>query len=594
MNDRGAVALAITVAGGALIAAPISWHFGLLGVLIALAWRRPLLLIAAAGLLATGLSAHATTGLRISAQTWRGQVEVVRVIRPAHGMAKFEVRAGGHHLTLTPPQGEGALVAATRPGDHLVVHGRVTPAVPIEERNRGRHVAGFLHATRLARGALPTWPWRVADRVHDAVRRLGRPLPDGQRALFDGFVLGDAGGQTAVQRADFAGSGLTHLLVASGENVAFLLTLAGPLLRRSGFRTRWCCTMALLIGFALVTGFEPSVLRAAVMAGIATTGTGMGRPTGSWRSLGLAVAALLLIDPFLVHSLAFGLSVGASVGIVAVAAPIANLLAGPVWLRRSIGVTAAAQVGVAPLLIGLPGGLPVATLPANALVAAPAGLVVIVGLPCLVVASFGIPGSGVAAWAPRALLGWIDGVARNAAALPLGRLEAIEVVISVVGLAVALAAHRLGRRRIAACAGGLALVACLWPAVRALGGPTSGNPVEGLVILRRGRTTIVVLTGSVPAEALLEGVSGAAVSHADLVVVPRGDRSDRTTLVVLSHRCSIGRVLTPRSIAAVRWPVDVAHMGERRRVGDATIDVVLDHPVLSVRIEPSGGGGDPG
>ena len=94
------------------------------------------------------------------------------------------------------------------------------------------------------------------------------------------------------------------------------------------------------------------------------------------------------------------------------------------WLRTSIGVTAAAQVGIAPLLLGLPGGLPVATLPANALVAAPAAFVVVVGLPCLVLASIGVPGSGLAAIAPRLLLGWIDGVARTSAAIPLGRLGA--------------------------------------------------------------------------------------------------------------------------------------------------------------------------
>jgi ComEC/Rec2-related protein len=567
---------------------------GLAGTALAFACRRPALLVGAAGVLAAGLAAHATAGLRIAAHPWNGSVEVVRVSRALEGSAQLEVRAGGHHLLVTPPSGASALVAATRPGDHLAMRGRITPADPVAERNRGRHVAGFLHATRLSPGAAPAWPWRVAGRVHDAVARLGRPLPRGRRALFDGFVLGDAGGQTAVQRADFQGAGLTHLLVASGENVAFLLTLAGPALRRCGFRARTAGTFVLLVGFALVTGFEPSVLRAAAMAAIATTGAGVGRPAGSWRSLGLAVSALLLVDPFLVHSLAFGLSVGASAGIVALARPIADLLAGPPWLRTSIAVTAAAQVGIAPLLLGLPGGLPVATLPANALVAAPAAFVVVVGLPCLAIASTGVPGSGVAALAPRVLLGWIDGVARTSAALPLGRLGAGEVTVAVGFLAVALAARRFGRRRLALGAGIVALAACCWPASGALGGPVPGAPVAGLVVVRRGRTTVVVLTGSVPAEQLLEGVSAAMVTHADVVVVPRGDRSDASALTVIAHRCSIDRVLAPRPIARSRWPVDVARTGERRLVGDATIDVVLDHPVLSVRVEPSGGGDDPG
>jgi competence protein ComEC len=594
LSERGSVALAIAVAFGAWCATPIPVVVGLAGVGLAFLCRRPALLVGAAGVLAAGLAAHATAGLRISPRSWNGPVEVVRVSRSVEGSAQLEVRAVGHHLLVTPPRDAKALVSATRPGDRLVMQGRITPADPVGERNRGRHVAGFLHANRLSPGARPAWPWRVAGRVHDAVARLGRPLPRGQRALFDGFVLGDAGGQTAVQRADFQGAGLTHLLVASGENVAFLLTLAGPALRRWGFRSRTVGTLVLLVGFALVTGFEPSVLRAAAMAAIATTGAGVGRPAGSWRSLGLAVSALLLVDPFLVHSLAFGLSVGASAGIVALAGPITDLLAGPAWLRTPVGVTAAAQVGIAPLLLGLPGGLPVVTLPANALVAAPAAFVVVVGLPCLAIASVGAPGSGAAALAPRLLLGWIDGVARTSAALPLGRLGAGEVVVAVGFLAVALAARRFGRRRLAAGAGMVTLAACCWPALGALGGPASGAPVTGLVVVRRGRTTVVVLTGSVPAVQLLEGASAASVTHADLVVVPRGDRSDASALAVLAHRCSIGRVLAPRPIARIRWPVDVARTGERRRVGDATIDVVLDHPVLSVRVEPSGGAHDPG
>ena len=57
-------------------------------------------------------------------------------------------------------------------------------------------------------------------------------LPADRRPLFTGFVLGDDRGQGADVVADFRASGLAHLLVVSGENVAFVLALASPVIRR--------------------------------------------------------------------------------------------------------------------------------------------------------------------------------------------------------------------------------------------------------------------------------------------------------------------------------------------------------------------------
>ena len=68
--------------------------------------------------------------------------------------------------------------------------------------------------------------------------------------------------------------------------------------------------------FALITRFEPSVLRASAMAAVAVTATTLGRDSSSLRLLALAVGGLVLVDPFLVHSVGFQLSVAACVGIV--------------------------------------------------------------------------------------------------------------------------------------------------------------------------------------------------------------------------------------------------------------------------------------
>ncbi len=95
--------------------------------------------------------------------------------------------------------------------------------------------------------------------------------------------------------------------------------------------------------------------------------------------LALAVAGLVLIDPLLVHSLGFRLSVAASAGILLLARPLADALPLPGWLARPLGVTLAAQGAVAPLLVPVFGGMPVAAVPANLVAEPVAGLVMMWG-----------------------------------------------------------------------------------------------------------------------------------------------------------------------------------------------------------------------
>ena len=129
-----------------------------------------------------------------------------------------------------------------------------------------------------------------------------------------------------------------------------------------------------------MTRWEPSVLRACAMAACSLLAVFLGRPVAGVRALAIAVAVLLVVDPFLVHSVGFLLSCGACLGI-AVAGPwFSSRLRGPVWLRESLGATLGAQVGVAPVLIPVFGSVPLVSLPANLLAVPLAGPLTMWGL----------------------------------------------------------------------------------------------------------------------------------------------------------------------------------------------------------------------
>jgi len=190
------------------------------------------------------------------------------------------------------------------------------------------------------------------------------------RALVAGFLLGDTRALPASVTDQFRAAGLSHLTAVSGENVAFVLALVTPLVRRLRLGGRAVASAGVLVLFGTMTRWEPSVTRAIAMALLALVAGYLGRPSSGLRLLLLAATGLLLVDPFLVHSVGFLLSCGASFGIAVLARPLERRMRGPHWMREVLAVTAAAQIGVAPILIPVFGSIPLVALPAN-LVAVP-------------------------------------------------------------------------------------------------------------------------------------------------------------------------------------------------------------------------------
>jgi ComEC/Rec2-related protein len=255
-------------------------------------------------------------------------------------------------------------------GDVVVLSGRLAPLRGWETGLRWRHLAARLDVADLvALGPDPSGLYGLAGRLRRLVERGTAGLPLTERALVAGFLLGDTRELPGEVAADFRASGLSHLLAVSGANVALALALAAPVLRCFGLKGRLVGGAGVVVVFAAMTRFEPSVLRASAMAGLSLLAVFLGRPASAGRLLALAVAGLLLVDPFLVHSLGFRLSVAASAGIVALARPLAGRLPGPRPFGQALAVTAAAQVGVAPVAVPAFGDLPLVALPANLLAA---------------------------------------------------------------------------------------------------------------------------------------------------------------------------------------------------------------------------------
>jgi len=451
MSDRAVYLLAVVTGLGAVVAVAVHPLIGVALLLLGLGRRRATLVILACGLLASSLSARAEEGAQsLRARRFTGWVTLLDDPAPAPGGVKVVVRIDGRHVEAWA-QGVAAFEVGRRlAGEQLAVSGVIRP-VPEARRRRDahRHVVGRL-AIGVVHGAGSGSPLhRTANWLHRTLARGARSLPLSERGLYLGFVVGDTRLLGVDTAALFQRVGLTHLLAVSGANVAFVLAAAAPLLRRLRMRGRALGALAVIGFFATVTRFEPSVLRASAMAALAVLAQASGRPASGLRLLALATTALVILDPFLVWSIGFRLSVGASLGILALAAPIGRRCPGPRWLAEPLSVTAAAQIGVAPVAIPVFGGLPVAALPANLLVAPVVGPLMMWGLVAGTIAgALGERAAGVLHVPTHLLISWVRLVARGTDALPSASIGAPAATASaaVVLVVIAVRWRRLRRR----------------------------------------------------------------------------------------------------------------------------------------------------
>jgi competence protein ComEC len=269
----------------------------------------------------------------------------------------------------------------------------------------------------------------------------------------------------------------------------------------------------------------------------------------------------------------FLLSVGACTGIALLARPIADALPGPRVLADALGVTMAAQLGVAPILVPVFGGVPVASLPANLLAVPAAGPVMMWGIVA------GLPAGALGGVIARLvcvptglLIGWVGGVAKWSSAAPLGQLGAVHV-IALGGVVVAAAAMRGRRAR-------MALVACaalvlLQPAAALAAGrpPWHTQPAPGSDLYRSGGATVLVVD-TARSDQLLRAVHSAGVRTIDLLAVTRSSKTTADAVASLLARVPARLVARPPDVHA-ESEIGVGSLAVRIRPAEDSIEVAV-------------------
>ncbi len=357
------------------------------------------------------------------------------------------------------------------PGDMVALSGGIEapPESPYGTWLVKSGLAGTLRAKDV-RHLETTWDAaRLVAGLRDAAgEALERSLPEPEAGLGAGILVGLRERVDRGLAADFTATGLSHVVAISGWNIALVAGLAATLLSRAARRRRAAMVVLAVGAYAIFAGASPSVLRAAVMAGVALSARELGRPGSAARALGWAVTILVVVAPASVADAGFQLSAAATAGLLAWATPLSAAATRrwpwvPGFIVEGLAVSLAAQAATLPIALAAFGRLallsPVLNLVVVPLVppamaagalALGGGFLALLGAPAAVATFAGLPAAMV--------LGLMVAIVHAAAGLPVASVTVppdVALVLAATSaiLIAALAARRSLARLASAMAG---------------------------------------------------------------------------------------------------------------------------------------------
>lgn len=300
----------------------------------------------------------------------------------------------------------------------------------------------------------PALVFEVAGAVREQFVARSTKLPEPGAGLLPGLAVGDTRAVSEELNNAMLVTGLSHLTAVSGANCAVVVGVVFWVvaLCRGGRRLRVTLAAIALVAFVILVTAEPSVVRAATMAGLAMFALLLGRVGAGAGILSLAVAVILIGEPWLAATPGFALSAAATGALLLLARPVSRGLSRfmPAPLALGVAVPLSAQIVCAPIIALFAEQQTIVGVFANIIAAPAAPIATVVGL--LACLAMPIPLLAdifaASAWLPSA---WVAATALISAQLPgayvlvaPGLIPALLVALIAVAVTVLLVRGRRG------------------------------------------------------------------------------------------------------------------------------------------------------
>lgn len=227
------------------------------------------------------------------------------------------------------------------------------------------------------------------------LRVFERYLTDkGALSIASALVLGYRNDMEKEVLSVFTDTGTVHVLAVSGLHVGIVFVVFSALLfwmnRNPRIKFVKGIVLILLIWFyALITGFSPSVLRAAIMISFTLIAFHFVKDRNVYNTIAASALMLLLYNPKFISNVGFQLSYLAVIAIIYLYPKLRDLFAIENrilrWLWNYSALSIAAQLITFPLVIYYFNNFPLYFLPANLFIIIPATFIVYLGLALLVI-----------------------------------------------------------------------------------------------------------------------------------------------------------------------------------------------------------------
>lgn len=215
-------------------------------------------------------------------------------------------------------------------GDVLDVTGRLETPPGLDDFDYRAYLANLgIHSTMLypeielletGKGLAPLgWIYSLRDRLANILEKV---LPEPQASLAKGIVLGIRGTIPDWLNFNLSRSGTAHILAISGLHLSIvagiLLSLGIWIFGRRRFIYVWLA-LGLIWLYAVFTGMNPPVIRAAIMTSLFLAAEILGRQRSAMTSLAFAAAVMAGVTPRLLWQASFQMSFLAMVGLIMIA-----------------------------------------------------------------------------------------------------------------------------------------------------------------------------------------------------------------------------------------------------------------------------------